>query len=49
MNKEFVNGLFAEKPSAYTPDFVKCKLSIKVENLIEFLKEKIKSLKVAKT
>jgi len=40
MNKEFVNGLFAEKPSEHAPDFVKCKLSIKVENLIEFLKEK---------
>ncbi len=40
MNKEFVNGLFAEKPSEHAPDFVKCKLSIKVENLIGFLKEK---------
>ena len=40
MTKEFVNGLFAEKPSEHAPDFVKCKLSIKVENLVEFLKEK---------
>ena len=36
----FVNGLMAKKPNEKAPDFVKCNLSIKREELIAWLSEK---------
>lgn len=38
-NKEFVNGLVAKKPNEKTP-WIKCKLSIKREELMTFLANK---------
>lgn len=37
---DFVNGLMAKKPNEKAPDFVKCNLSIKREDLIAWLSEK---------
>lgn len=37
---DFVNGLMAKKPKEKAPDFVKCNLSIKREELIAWLSEK---------
>ena len=37
---DFVNGLMAKKPNEKAPDFVKCNLSIKREELIAWLSEK---------
>ena len=36
-DKKFVNGLIVKEPHANAPEFVKCKLSIKREELIDFL------------
>ena len=36
-DKEFVNGIFARLPNEKAPDFVKCNLSIKRAELIEWL------------
>ena len=35
--KQFVNGLIAKAPNDNAPDFIKARLSIKVDELIEFL------------
>lgn len=37
---DFVNGLMAKKPNEKAPDFIKCNLSIKREELIAWLSEK---------
>lgn len=37
MSKEFVNGLIIKPPHEKAPDFVKCKISIKREELIGWL------------
>jgi hypothetical protein len=37
---DFVNGLMAKKPKEKAPDFIKCNLSIKREELIAWLSEK---------
>ena len=37
---DFINGLMAKKPNEKAPDFVKCNLSIKREELIAWLSEK---------
>lgn len=37
MEKEFVNGLIVKKPHEKTPDWVKCRMSIKREDLINWL------------
>ena len=37
---DFVNGLMAKKPNEKAPDFVKCNLSIRREDLIAWLSEK---------
>tara|TARA_R110000803_G_scaffold114110_1_gene182592 strand:- start:206 stop:442 length:237 start_codon:yes stop_codon:yes gene_type:complete len=37
MEKIFVNGLMAKKPRDTAPDWVKCNISIKREELIGFL------------
>ena len=42
-DKIFVDGLIAKKPSDKAPDFVKANLSIKVEDLGKFLREKYKA------
>jgi hypothetical protein len=39
MEKIFVNGLLAKKPRDTAPDWVKCNISIKREELIQFLTE----------
>lgn len=39
MEKEFINGLVAKKPNDKTP-WIKCKLSIKREELMTFLANK---------
>ena len=38
-NNIFVDGMFFDKPSAGAPDFVKGKISVKVETLVPFLEE----------
>jgi len=40
MDKEFVDGLIAKAPSHKSPSFVKCKLSIKRLDLIEWLSKR---------
>jgi len=37
--KQFIGGLIAKKPHDKAPDFVKCNLSIKVEDLGKYLRE----------
>jgi len=37
---DFVNGLMAKKPKEKAPDFIKCNLSIRREELIAWLSEK---------
>ena len=34
---EFVNGLIVKPPHANAPDFVKCAISIKIDDLLEWL------------
>ena len=54
---EFVDGLIVKAPHAKAPDFVKAQISIKVEDLGKWLREKYKAgeewvnldVKVAKT
>ena len=36
-NKKFVNGLIVKKPNEKAPDFIKANISIKREDLIEWL------------
>ena len=36
-DQEFIGGLFAKKPSEKAPDFVRTKLSIKTEDLRQWL------------
>ena len=38
-NNIFVDGMFFDKPSAGAPDFIKGKISVKVETLVPFLEE----------
>jgi hypothetical protein len=38
--KEFINGLIAKKPSEKAPEFIKCNLSIKRADLIQYLQGK---------
>lgn len=38
--KEFVNGLIVKEPHERAPEFVKCRLSIKREELISWLQSK---------
>lgn len=38
--KEFPKGLFTKKPNAQAPQFIKAKLSVKVQDFIEYLKGK---------
>lgn len=40
MDKEFINGLIVKKPHLKAPDFVKANLSIKRQDLIEWLQNK---------
>lgn len=40
---EFVNGLIVKAPSPKAPDFVKCSISIKVDELGVWLREKHKA------
>lgn len=40
MDKEFVNGLVVKAPNEKAPDFIKCAISIKREELIGFLQSK---------
>lgn len=40
--KVFVKGLIAKKPNENAPDFIKCGISIKTEELIPFLEEHTK-------
>ena len=37
---EFVDGLIVKKPHQNAPDFIKCKLSIRREELLEWLQKK---------
>jgi len=39
-DKEFVNGLIVKAPNENAPDFVKCDISIKRVDLIEWLSSK---------
>ena len=39
MAKEFINGMIAKKPSDKAPDFIKAKLSFKVEEFKAYLDE----------
>lgn len=39
-DKEFVNGLIVKAPHEKAPDFVKCKISIKRQELIDWLNGK---------
>lgn len=37
METNFPQGFYVERPSENAPDFVKCKISVKVETAIEWL------------
>lgn len=39
MENVFAKGMFVEKPSEKAPEFIKAKISFKVADVIEFLKE----------
>lgn len=42
-DKEFTKGIFAKAPSGNAPDFIKSKMSFRLEEAVPYLQEKLAS------